>query len=37
MNGRLESFNLRTVLIRNKNTNRFFLFLVEKGKEDKFL
>ena len=36
MNGRLESFNLRTVLIRNKNTNRFFLFLVEKGKEDKF-
>ncbi len=36
MNGRLKNFNLKTVLIRNKSTNRFFIFLLEKGKEDEF-
>jgi hypothetical protein len=36
LNGRLSSFGLRTVLIKNTNTNRYFIFLVEKGKESLF-
>ncbi len=36
LNGRLESFNLRSVLIVNKITRRFFLLLVERGKEEIF-
>ncbi len=37
LNGRLKNFNLRPVLIKNKITKRFFIFLVEKGKESLFL
>tara|TARA_B100001971_G_C17915977_1_gene395271 strand:- start:79 stop:462 length:384 start_codon:yes stop_codon:yes gene_type:complete len=36
MNGRLENFNLRTCLIRNKKSNRYFILIVEKGHEDEF-
>jgi len=32
----LEQFNLRTVLIKNRATGRFFILLVEKGKEHLF-
>lgn len=35
INGRLQKFNLRTVLVKNRE-NKFFLLLVEKGKEDLF-
>ena len=35
-NGRLEQFGLRAVLIRNRNTNRYFVLLVESGKENLF-
>src|SRR5262249_30410931 len=36
LNGRLESFGLRGVLIRNTLTERYFVLLVERGHEDKF-
>jgi len=36
LNGRLESFGLRGVLIRNTLTGRYFVLLVERGHEDKF-
>ncbi len=36
LNGRLEQFGLRGVLIKNRGTGRFFLLLVEKGKEAAF-
>ena len=36
LNGRLESFNLRSVIIVNKITRRFFLLLIERGKEESF-
>ena len=32
LNGRLSSFGLRAVLIRNRTTGRYFVLLVEKGK-----
>lgn len=36
LNGRLEQFGLRGVLIRNRGTGRYFLFLVERGHEPQF-
>lgn len=36
LNGRLESFGLRGVLIRNTITGRYFVLLVERGREDAF-
>lgn len=36
LNGRLEQFGLRGVLIKNRGTGRFFVLLVEKGKEAAF-
>ena len=36
LNGRLQSFGLSAVLIKNQGTGRFFVFLVEDGKEDLF-
>ena len=36
LNGRLESFGLRGVLIRNTLTGRYFVLLVERGQEDAF-
>ena len=36
LNGRLEAFGLRGVLIKNRGTKRFFILLVEKGKETAF-
>jgi hypothetical protein len=36
LNGRLEAFGLRSVLIRNTLTCRYFLLLVERGREDAF-
>lgn len=36
LNGRLEQFGLRGVLIRNRDTNRYFLLLVERGREAQF-
>ena len=36
LNGRLEQFGLRGVLIKNRGTGRFFVLLVEKGKEPAF-
>jgi len=36
LNGRLEKFGLRGVLIKNRGTKRFFVLLVEKGKEPAF-
>lgn len=35
VNGRLAQFNLRTVIVKNR-VDRFFILLVEKGKEDLF-
>ena len=35
LNGRLAGFNLRAVLVKNRG-NRFFVMLVERGKEDAF-
>lgn len=35
LNGRLASFNLRAVLVKNR-VDRFFVMLVERGKEDAF-
>lgn len=36
LNGRLESFGLRGVLIRNIETGRYFVLIVESGKEKDF-
>lgn len=36
LNGRLSQFGFRTFLIKNTITGRFFIFLVESGKEDPF-
>ena len=36
LNGRLEQFGLRAVLIRNRSTGRYFVLLVERGKEAPF-
>lgn len=36
LNGRLEQFGLRGVLIRNRGTSRYFLLLVERGREPQF-
>ena len=36
LNARLPSFGLRGVLIKNRETGRFFVLLVEKGKESIF-
>jgi hypothetical protein len=36
LNGRLEAFGLRGVLIRNTLTGRYFVLLVERGREDGF-
>lgn len=36
LNGRLEQFGLRGVLIKNRGTGRYFILLVEKGREAGF-
>jgi hypothetical protein len=36
VNGRLEGFGLRTALIQNRGTKRYFVLLVERGREDAF-
>lgn len=36
LNGRLEQFGLRGVLIRNRGTGRYFILLVERGREALF-
>ncbi len=36
LNGRLQQFNLRGVLIQNTLTTRYFIMLVEQGKEQEF-
>ncbi len=36
LNGRLEQFGLRGVLIRNRGTGRYFVLLVEHGREAQF-
>ncbi|NCY20570.1 hypothetical protein EBX31_01255 [bacterium] len=36
LNGRLEQFGLRGVLIKNRGTGRFFVLLVQKEKEVAF-
>lgn len=36
LNGRLEQFGLRAVLIKNRGTGRYFLLLVERGHEPTF-
>lgn len=36
LNGRLEGFGLRAVLIQNRETKRYFVLLVEHGREDAF-
>ncbi len=36
LNGRLEQFGLRGVLIRNRSTGRYFVLLVERGREALF-
>jgi hypothetical protein len=36
LNGRLEGFGLRTVLIQNRGTKRYFVLLVERGRETAF-
>jgi hypothetical protein len=36
LNGRLESFGLRAVLIQNRGTQRYFVLLVERGREQSF-
>jgi hypothetical protein len=35
LNGRLAGFNLRAVLVKNR-VDRYFVLLVERGKEDSF-
>ncbi len=36
LNGRLEQFGLRGVLIRNCDTGRYFVLLVERGSKSQF-
>jgi hypothetical protein len=36
LNGRLQQFGLRAVLIKNRGTGRFFVLLVERGREAAF-
>lgn len=36
LNGRLPSFGLRAVLVRNRLTDRYFVLLVERGRESAF-
>lgn len=36
LNSRLKRFNLRSVLIKNRETNNYFFLVVEKGKEEAF-
>ena len=36
LNGRLEQFGLRGVLVCNRGTGRYFLLLVERGREPQF-
>lgn len=36
LNGRLEQFGLRGVMIRNRDTGRYFVLLVERGRESQF-
>jgi hypothetical protein len=36
LNGRLKQFNLHGVLIRNTNTSRYFILLLEEGKDEEF-
>ena len=36
LNGRLRSFHLRAVLVKNRSTGRYFVVLVEEGKEPLF-
>lgn len=36
LNGRLPQFGLRAVLIRNRLTQRYFVLLVERGREASF-
>lgn len=36
LNGRLPQFGLRAVLIRNRLTDRYFVLLVERGRESAF-
>lgn len=36
LNGRLSAFGLRTVLIRNRLTDRYFVLIVEQGCEPAF-
>ncbi len=36
LNGRLREFNLRGVLIQNTLSHRYFVMLVEDGKEEEF-
>jgi hypothetical protein len=36
LNGRLEQFALRGVLIKNRGTGRYFVLLVERGREAGF-
>jgi hypothetical protein len=36
LNGRLEGFGLRAVLIQNRGTKRYFVLLVERGSERSF-
>jgi len=36
LNGRLEQFGLRGVLVKNRGTGRFFVLLVESGAEAQF-
>lgn len=36
LNGRLEQFGLRGVLIKNRGTGRYFVLLVERGREAQF-
>jgi hypothetical protein len=36
LNGRLASFGLRGVLIRNQRSERYFVLLVERGRESAF-
>ena len=36
LNGRLEQFGLRGVLIKNRGTGRYFVLLVQRGREPAF-
>ncbi len=36
LNGRLEQFGLRCVLVKNRDTGRYFVLLVQRGREPQF-